>query len=309
MAWRGRGLIYAPPYDGSWKHQFSMLPTPHLRQNGDLRIFLGFCDPKMVGRVGYIDVRSEDPSKILSISKYPVLEIGVPGAFDDNGVVPISLVRSGDELRLYYIGFQLGVKIPYFMFCGLAASTDDGDSFKRVSKSPILDRNDFELYARCGCHVMWDEGLWRMWYVGSVKEGWCQIGKKSVPLYNIRHVQSEDGINWFPSIGTTCIDFANSDEHGFGRPFVRKVDSHYEMILSVRTYSRGYYLSQALSKDGLVWERSNEILNVVRPENSSWDSRNSSYAHTYQHLGQQFLLYNGNGCGKSGVGFAEWISS
>lgn len=308
MVWRSRGLIYAPPYDESWKHQFSMIPTPHLRQNGDLRLFLGFCDPEMVGRVGYVDVRADDPSKVLSISEYPVLDIGVPGSFDDNGVVPISLVRAGNELRLYYIGFQLGVKVPYFMFCGLAVSTDDGDSFNRISKSPILDRNDVELYARCGCHVMWDEGIWRMWYVGSVKEGWSQIGNKSVPLYTVRHVRSEDGINWLPSIGTPCINFANSDEHGFGRPFVRKIGSHYEMILSVRTYSRGYYLSQAWSKDGLVWERSNEVLTILRPENSSWDNENSSYAHTYQHLDQQFLFYNGNGCGKSGVGFAEWIS-
>lgn len=308
MGWQGRGLIYAPSFDESWKHQFAMLPTPLVRKNGDLRLFLGFCDPGMVGRVGYVDVDPDDPSKIRRVSKTPVLDIGAPGTFDDNGVVPISLVRAGDELRLYYIGFQLGVKVPYFMFCGVATSTDDGDSFTRISKSPVLDRNDIELYARCGCHVMWDDGVWRMWYVGSVAEGWSQNGEKAVPLYTVRHVYSDDGIHWSPSVGTPCIDFASEDEHGFGRPFVRKLDTGYEMLLSVRTYSRGYYLSRAWSKDGLVWERSHKDLPIARPTASSWDSENTSYAHTCDIQGRQFLFYNGNGCGKSGVGFAEWIA-
>lgn len=307
MGWEKKGLIYSAPQDGGWRHQFAMLPTPFLRPNGDLRLFLGFCDSSMVGRVGYVDVRADDPSNIIRVSEKPVLDIGTDGAFDDNGVVPISLARCNDQLRLYYIGFQMGVKVPYFMFCGLAVSTNEGESFERVSKSPILDRNDVELYARCGCHVMWDNGMWRMWYVGSVDNGWSDNAGKAVPLYTVRHVQSKDGVNWSPSIGTPCITFQNSDEHGFGRPFVRKLDTGYEMLLSVRTYSRGYYLSRAWSQDGIEWERSHEDLFADGGPSFDWDVENTSYAHTCNIADRQYLFYNGNGCGKSGVGYAEWV--
>ena len=60
---------------------------------------------------------------------------------------------------------------------------------------------------------------------GFCKGSWTEIGEKSVPLYNIP-MFNQKMAKWFPSIGTPCINFANSDEHGFGRPFVRKVNSH-----------------------------------------------------------------------------------
>jgi len=307
MVWQKKGLIYAPSNDGSWRHQFAMLPTPLARSNGDLRLFLGFCDPSMVGRIGFVDVDADDPSKVIRLSESPVLDIGEPGAFDDNGVVPISLVQFENELRMYYIGFQLGVRVPYFMFCGLAASSDGGDTFTRVRQNPILDRNSLELYARCGCHVMWDQGRWRMWYVGSVGKGWVQRDGKTLPLYTVRHVESLDGIQWLPSVGQPCLEFQNDDEHGFGRPFVRKLDTGYEMLLSVRTFSRGYNLSRALSHDGIEWERCEDNIFVNSGNVSQWDAVNTSYAHTQTIKGRHFLFYNGNGCGRSGVGYAEWV--
>lgn len=308
MAWVSRGLIHAPTGEAGWRHQFAMLPTPHLRRNGDLRIFLGFCDADMVGRVGYVDVDPDNPLKVRTVSPQPVLDIGAPGTFDDNGAVPISLVQTDDGLKLYYIGFQLGTKVPYFMFAGLAESTDDGDSFQRVKTTPVLERNPEELFARCGCHVMRDEGLWKMWYVGSVAEGWTRRNGKPVPLYTVRYVESHDGVTWTPDIGLPCIDFRNADEHGFGRPFVRKTAEGYEMLLSVRTYSRGYYLSRATSTDGRVWTRDPGELDIAGRATSHWDSENTSYAHTFKVGDKTYLFYNGNGCGKSGVGFAEWVA-
>lgn len=306
MGWVGQGRIYASPGDGTWKHQFAMLPTPHLRENGDLRIFLGFCDPGMVGRVGYIDVDPQDPSAVRSVSAEPVLDIGVPGAFDDNGVVPISLVRAGDALHLYYIGFQLGVRVPYFMFAGLAVSRDDGETFHRVQATPVLERNPQELYARCGCHVIHDEGRWRMWYIGSLDAGWTERDGKKVPLYTVRYVESRDGVHWTPGVGTPCMTFRSVDEHGFGRPFVRKTPQGYEMLLSVRTYSRGYYLAQATSLDGVTWARQDGDLEISNRSAGDWDSENTCYAHAFEIGGQSYLFYNGNGYGKSGVGFARW---
>ena len=98
MQWKKKGLIYCPNAEDGWKVQSAMLPTPILL--GDkLRVFLGICDKDNVGRIGYVDVDPRNPSKILDISSKPILDIGRKGCFDDNGVVPISILR--DDKKIY----------------------------------------------------------------------------------------------------------------------------------------------------------------------------------------------------------------
>ena len=285
----------------------AMLPTPILINKDRLRVFVGFCDKLNVGRVGFVDVDPNDPSKILSISKKPVFDIGNGGAFDDNGVVPISIVRLSDNIiYLYYIGFQLGVKVPYYMFCGLAISKDNGESFERYSKSPILDRVNDEIFARCGCHVKKMDGKFKMWYVGSIDSGWVKKGDKSLPLYSMKYIESIDGINWDESKSIKCMNFENSDEHGFGRPYVFKEKGVYKMYYSVRTFSRGYFIGYAESFDGIEWSRMDYQAGISISE-SGWDSTNISYPHLLKHKDKTYMFYNGNSCGKSGFGYAETI--
>lgn len=63
-----------------------------------IRVYVAMCDASTVGRIGYVDVDARDPTKVLAVSARPVLDIGEPGCFDDNGVNPISIVRCGDEV-------------------------------------------------------------------------------------------------------------------------------------------------------------------------------------------------------------------
>ena len=51
---------------------------------------------------------------------------------------------------MYYTGFQLGHKIRHYNFGGLAISKDGGDTFKRYSQAPIMDRADEGLFVRAG---------------------------------------------------------------------------------------------------------------------------------------------------------------
>lgn len=304
MKWNKKGLIYCPNEIGTWKEQFAMLPTPILLGN-KLRIYLGFCDKNNVGRIGYIDVLPEDPGKILKISDKPVLDIGKPGCFDDNGVVPISILRKDNDIYLYYIGFQLGVKVPYFMFCGLAISHDNGESFERYSESPILDRVNDEVYARCGVNVVFDKGIYKMWYIGSYKEGWTMGKDKLKPLYMMKYIESKDGIHWTEE-PIQCMEYQSEDEHGFGRPFVWRENKKYNMLYSIRTYSRGYYIGFAESEDGKNWERKDNEAEI-HLSSEGWDSENLSYPYLWSNGEQVYMFYNGNGCGKSGVGYAELI--
>ena len=116
------GLIYLPDGSLPWARSHAMLPTPLDLGDGRLRIYVASLDDDGVGRIGYVDVDISDPSRVLAVAAEPVLDVGQPGAFDDNGVNPCSVVRWGDEVRLYYIGYQLAVHVRYLLFSGLVRS-------------------------------------------------------------------------------------------------------------------------------------------------------------------------------------------
>lgn len=305
MKWNKMGRINIERLagDNALISSFATLPTPILLNNEIIRIFIGFCDEKNVGRICYVDVDAANPSNILDVSKKPVLDIGRAGCFDDNGVVPLSILRVDGAIYLYYVGFQLGVKIPYYMFGGLAISYDGGNNFKRISEVPVLDRRDDEFFARCGMNVMKDFDRFKMWYVGTIGEGWIKNNTSLKPLYTMRYIESNDGIHWEqPSV--QCLSFQNEDEHGFGRPYVWKESGHYKMLYSIRTYSRGYYIGYAESYNGIEWERKDELAGI-HTSYSGWDDQNISYPFVIQAYDKTYLFFNGNGCGKTGFGYAE----
>lgn len=173
MNWNKIGKIDITKWvrEGGVVSEFATLPTPILLNDDVIRIFIGFCDNNTVGRIGYVDVNADNPSEVINVSNRCVLNLGRPGCFDDNGVVPLSVLRVGDLIYLYYVGFQLATKIPYFMFGGLAISSDNGGTFERVSQSPVLDRKNDELFARCGMFVMKEGGVYKMWYIGTLGGG------------------------------------------------------------------------------------------------------------------------------------------
>ena len=97
--------------------------------------------------IGYFDIDLKYP-KILNISKKPVLELGSLGAFDDNGVTASCPVRiSKNKIYLYYIGWKPKSTTRYSLMTGLAISNNNGKTFKRFSKAPILKLTNREPYS------------------------------------------------------------------------------------------------------------------------------------------------------------------
>lgn len=305
MKWQKKGLIYCPDGKHSWMNKYAFPPTPYFVEDDIIRIYVSFCDENTVGRVGFVDLDAENPSRVLDVSREPVLDIGAPGAFDENGVVPTSIVEVDDSLYLYYVGFQLGYKVRYFQFEGLAISRDGGDSFQRYSKVPIIDRSDKELLNRTSAFVMIEEGVFKMWYVGGSE--WFDVGDKTLPVYDIRYLESNDGKEW-GDVGKVCVALGNGDEHALGKPFILKDSGIYKMLYSSRTVSKGYRLGYAESDDGLVWERKDEEVGIDVSENG-WDSKMICYASEVKYKDRLYMFYNGNNCGETGFGYAvleEW---
>ena len=300
MKWIKRGRIFGPSGLNGWDHNSALQPTPHLRSDGIVRVFCGFRDASGVGRVGYVDVEAENPGNVVRVSRAPVLDIGRPGAFDENGVVPCAIVEKDGQLRLYYAGYQLGQKVRFYVFGGLAISSDGGETFTRYSEVPICDRTDDEMLFKVVHSVLHDRDQWRMWYGGGshfdLEDG------RQLPRYNIRTAVSSDGLR--PNLQySTCIDTVG-DEYRVGRPYVIKHGNVYKMFYGAGTAKRGYRLAYAESSDGLLWERKDGEVGIDVSE-SGWDSEMQAYPAVVSYRERTYLFYNGNNYGEDGFGYAE----
>jgi predicted GH43/DUF377 family glycosyl hydrolase len=300
VKWRKLGLLYAPDGRQAWARAHAMLPTPLMLSEGIVRLYVAHTDEEVRGRVGYVDVALADPTRALRVAKAPVLDIGEPGDFDDNGVNPCCAVPVDGEVRLYYVGYQLQRQVPYTLFSGLAIGSGADGPFDRFSRVPILDRTGGERYFRTAPFVMRDGARWRMWYIGG--DGWTedQSGKK-LPCYSMRHVESSDGLSWNgPSV--ECLTPEGPEEIGFGRPFVVREAMGYCMWYSIRSRA-GYKIGYAESADGLHWERRDEAAGI-EPSAAGWDSEMICFAAIVPARDGWVMFYNGNGYGRTGVGVA-----
>ncbi|MEO8629045.1 MAG: hypothetical protein ABI612_13225 [Betaproteobacteria bacterium] len=302
MKWRKLGLLYQPDGTIPWAVSHAMVPTPVLLNDEVLRVYMNCCDTSQILRPGYVDLQASDITRVMRVSQQPLLEPGTSGSFDDNGVVAVSVVKVEPELLyMYYVGFELGTKIRYRLLTGLAISEDAGETFKRVSRTPVLERSDDELYFRCAPHVLFENGRFRMWYIAGSE--WTTVGDKTVPVYDLRYAESDDGVRW-PAAGRVCMRVNDPDEHGFGRPWVIHDPEGYRMFYSVRRRSLGAYrLGYAESANGLDWNRRDTILGIDVSE-TGWDSEAVMYAAVTSLRGNTYALYNGNEFGKDGFGAA-----
>jgi hypothetical protein len=310
MQWQKRGLVYVPRGELPWAVSYAYIPTTYLLDAETIRVYVAFLDEHKVGRVGFVDVAAADPLKILRVSQTPVLDIGAPGTFDDSGVTPTCIVPQGSKLYLYYVGWQVGVKIRYTLLTGLAISEDGGESFVRHRQVPILERSDRELFVRSAACVLpggqntgqphSGQQNWQMWYVAG--DRWIEVNGKPVPTYNLRYLRSPNGLDW-PSEGRVCLDLASPDEYGFGRPFVYQEAGLYKLWYSIRTVSQGYRIGYGESEDGLTWQRQDHRAGIeVSPQ--GWDSQMIHCSCIQPTQYGTYLFYNGNNYGETGFGVA-----
>lgn len=299
--WEKLGRVYVAGGEMPWAQHRAYLPTSLTVDDRRIRVFVAFLDADLVGRLGYVDVDTADPTRVLEVSTQPVIDVGQPGAFDDSGVNPLSVFRHNGQVWLYYVGWQRSVGLPYLLFTGLATSDDGGRTFQRHARVPVLDRTDAEPTLRSGAFVGHaPTGGFRAWYVTG--DRWIEAEGKRRPMYEMRYVESPDGVKW-PSEGTRCLVPAAPDEYGFGRPYVLDDGEQLRMWYSIRSHSCGYRLGYAESANGIDWERRDSEVGID-VSLDGWDSEMIHCGWLQQSPFGTYLFYNGNGYGETGFGVA-----
>ena len=252
----------------------------------------------------YIEVNPSKGMKTIKRQSEYLLELGKPGSFDWSGVMPTSIVNYKGKKYMYYIGWSQRLDVPYHNTLGLAIS-NDGITWEKCFDGPVLGTSSKEPGYVGTADVLIDNGTWKMWYLSC--RDWFEHEGIMEPLYDIKYASSEDGINWLPS-GKTAIHLLE-DEGGISASRVVKTKQGYEMFFSARKRTgyrerkdMSYRIFKASSKDGITWERDPNPVISTSPQ--GWDDFMVCYPFICTYKESTYLFYNGNGFGRSGIGYA-----
>lgn len=280
----------------AWAHSHAALPATWRDRDGRLWLYFTSRDEQGRSRIGRAAIDPDDWSR-PGFQAEPVLDIGPLGAFDDSGVTMSCLVEHADRLLLYYTGWTLGRTVPFFLGVGCAASEDGGASFHRISPAPVLGRTRFDPYMSASPWVLDEGGRLRAWYVSCTE--WTVHDREPRHRYRIHYAESSDAVEWEVD-GTVAVDYAHGGEYAMGRPCVVRDRDAYRMWFCSR--GNAYALCYAQSQDGVVWERGDV---GIQRSPRGWDSEMLAYPCVFDHEGSRWMLYNGNGYGRTGIGLAR----
>lgn len=300
-AWHRRGLLIPAPTVQSWSCSHAALPFAETIDQRQIGVYYSPRDEHGSAHVALAHARADGPGGELIACDHepePILSPGRIGAFDDRGVTMSCVVHTESATFLYYTGWTLGVSVPFYFFVGLAIRPSGEPVFKRVSPAPILERNNVDPYLTASPWVLREDGIWRMWYVSCI--GWRLVDGEPQHRYHLRYAESEDGIAWRRE-GRVSIDFASNSEYAISRPCVVRDSDCYRMWFSAR--GDRYRLGYAESPDGLTWVRNDQDAGL-EPSDAGWDAEMLAYPAILDHGGYRYLLYNGNGYGRTGIGYA-----
>lgn len=296
VKWIKKGLIYKPDGSKGWMKTHGTLPIADHIKNDLYRIYFSARDSFNRSTVAFIEIDIRNPKNILKISSHPVLKPGKLGTFDESGVMAHSIVNFKKKKYMFYTGWNLKKTVPLHWSIGLAISSDDGRTFKKYSVGPLLERNTVDPFFVLSPTVFIENKKWKMWY--SSGTGW-KGNTSPKNSYHLRYAESNDGIKWKRD-GKVAINF-KKNESRIGRASILKEKNLYKMWYS---YAKKYYkIGYAESIDGYKWKRKDELSGIIRSK-SGWDSKMVAYPFVFEHKGKSYMLYCGNGYGKTGFGYA-----
>lgn len=299
--WKNLGCILNCESSPNWMKSHVAVPVVEFLSADDLRMYFCSRDECNRSRIGYADINLHNPRIIKEITSQPILSYGDLGAFDDSGVTPTEVITVNNQTYLYYVGWSQSKTVRFQVAIGLAQQKKDG-SFSRVSSAPLFDRIKEDPFLTATLSILkLQDGTYAMWYISG--DGWFKKGTETFPLYNVKYATSENGLDWLRK-GTIAIDYKSDNEHAIAKPSVIHDNGIFKMWYSCKSHNyRDYEIGYAESLDGLHWVRRDEKVDFDKSF-KGFDDEMRAYPEVFIWNKQKYMLYNGNGYGKTGVGLA-----
>lgn len=311
--WKKLGLVFKPHEveSKSWLREFAQAPSV-LIFDEFVRVYFS-CRPlpdergQYTSYSAYVDLNRHNLFEIVNMAKAPILELGELGTFDEFGTYPVSVIRQGNDIFAYYGGWTRCESIPFTVAIGVAISHNNGESFTKLGKGPILSCNIDDPFVLSGPKIRRFNDRWYLWYVAGTE--WLENNGKPEAVYKIRMAYSNDGLNWIRD-GKDIIENKLEENECQASPDVFFHNNKYHMFfcykysLDFRKNDRGYRIGYAVSDDITNWVRDDTKVGIDISE-EGWDNESIAYPHVFELDGEIYMLYLGNQVGRYGFGLAQ----
>lgn len=304
MKWKKLFHIYSAAGDYEWRFTHAANPFAEWIDEHLLLVYFTCRDKHNRSYISALKLNAKNNFAIQSVAQRPLLTPGQPGLFDDSGTAMGYLLPINGTRYLYYLGWNLKVTVPWQNSIGLAIqkATDEHQYpiFEKFSLAPIMDRSSEDPFSISYPSIMYEHPIYKMWYGSNLSWGPSEQEMKHV----FKYAESLDAIHWQRK-DIIILNHIHPNEFALSKPFVIKENNIYKMWYSYRwsgniqTYRIGY----AESKDGINWIRKDDEAGIDVSKNG-WDSEMICYPFIFDYNGNRYMLYNGNGYGKTGFGVA-----
>lgn len=302
QSWQRLGRFFKAEGQRPWMRTHSQMPHAEVVEGSIVRVYFSCRDADNRSQIAWLLLDLERPDTVLDLAVEPLMTAGPIGTYDDCGVMSSWMTRHGDERWFYVIGWNVKNRVPLHNSIGLARGPGFGPPTADKLLGPVLERNPANpFYVSCPCVLPDDQGGWRMWYLDGLP--WTQKDGKPASRYTVAHARSADGLSWTPDPGAV-LPFVHPGELAIARPCVVRDRDLWRMWHCYRGESFDYRIGYAESDDGLAWRRRDDHL-VLLPGGEGFDSQMTCYPYVFDHLGERWMIYCGDGFGQGGLGLAR----
>ncbi len=310
--WKKLGKVFTPQEVSGrpWLKEFAQAPAT-LIFDDFVRVYFSCRPPadasgQYVSYSAWVDLDRSNLSRVLAVAEQPILSLGDLGEFDEFGTYPVSVIRHYQEVRAYYAGWTRCESVPFNVAIGLAVSHDNGETFKKAGKGPVLSYSPDEPFVLSGPKIRRFNGNWQLFYIAGRK--WKLVDGRAEPVYKIRMAVSDDGINW-QKLNRDLIPSRIEEDEAQASPDVFYANGIFHMFFcyryssNFRSKQNGYRIGYASSTDMLNWVRDDSKAGIDISE-EGWDSEMISYPHVFELDGKTYMAYLGDQVGRYGFGLA-----
>lgn len=298
--WKKLGQLYVPKPSGRHPKLISHAANPlPVHMEGDVyRVFFSGRDELNRSSVGAVDVDIHQ-RKVIKEHHFPFFEHGPVGSFFSDGVSIGNCYEVDGVQYMLFMGWQNPVNGHWRGDIGRLIVTPEL-TLELDSHVPFMGSNTIDPISLSYPWVLASpSGGFQMWYGSTLT--W-DAGNSEM-LHVIQHASSDDGSNWNRT--GLAVPYELGRAQAFSRPTVVMKDcGGFEMWFSYRSGAgEKYRIGHALSKNGGNWELDLDK-SGIDVSSSGWDSEMIEYPFAFYHSGALYMLYNGNGYGKTGFGLA-----
>lgn len=259
-----------------------------------IRVVFNSRDEKNCSHVFSAEYKFDGKSFQISSEVKWLMGPGEIGAFDDSGVSVGGIFKVRDEYYLYYMGWNLGVTVPWRNTIGIAKYDVQNNMIERWKRVPLLDRSEEDPFT-----------LSYPWVFKKTDEYFIYYGSNKrwdTTKVDIDHVlkwgTSKDGMHW--NMHGQLSFKAPENANAFCRPSL--LEKNGEFLFAFAFRSEKYKIGFLTSEDLQNWKFTGTFGPLT---NSLWESEEVTYPSFFHIRGRDFFLYCGNGYGKTGFGIAE----